>query len=125
MIVNRRSPTSPFFLAMSALLIAAPESIAQPLPVATGTCRPWADSGGDHSNTETPDTGCTNRRNLENMLESKADLEHGRMLGPADAERESLAIKNYREGKVKESGTGASSSGALLIPTVKSPESGQ
>ena len=91
-------------------------SIAQQALAAPG-CRPWVNSDGGHANSETPELGCTNRRNLEHMLDDPHDLEHGRELGPADAARESMAIQNYEAGKVKETGAGAAAPGALLIPT--------
>lgn len=126
MIVNWRLAKNLFFLVASALLMSASGSTAQTSTAATSpACTPWVNSGGDHSNAETPELGCSNRRNLEGMLDSKGDLERGRELGPADANRERLAITNYEEGKVKDSSAGATTPGALMIPTVKSQETSQ
>jgi type IV pilus biogenesis protein CpaD/CtpE len=125
MIINWRSPKALLFLA-SALLMSASGSTAQTSTAATSpACTPWANSGGDHSNAETAGLGCSNHHNLEGMLDSKGDLERGRELGPGDANRERLAITNYEEGKVKDSSAGATTPGALLIPTAKSQETSQ
>lgn len=80
-------------------------------------CLPWVYSGGGHDNTDSADLGCANRVNLRSMADDRRDLDHGRKLGPADAERESQAIKRYEEGNVKQAGAASSSAGALLIPT--------
>jgi type IV pilus biogenesis protein CpaD/CtpE len=126
MSVKRRLSKHPPPLVALALLISASASSAQtPTAAASPPCSPWVNSGGDHSNGETPDLGCSNGRNLEGMLDSKSDLERGRELGPADANRERLAITNYEEGKVKDSSTGATSPGALMIPTAKPQETSQ
>jgi hypothetical protein len=85
--------------------------------ISSQTCAPWIDSGGGHDNAESVNLGCTNRNNLRGMVEDKHDLDHGRTLGPADAERESQAVKRYEEGSVKEATPASSSPGALLIPT--------
>ena len=77
-------------------------------------CTQWAElSGTDHSNSEPTDLGCTNRSNLERMVEDPHDLDRGRKLGPADGERESLAIRNYEQGKVKFVSTDNNASGLV------------
>jgi len=81
------------------------------------TCSRWAQlTDADHSNSEPLDLGCTNRRNLEHMAEDPRDIERGRDLGPADAEREARAVKIYEEGKVQFSGSTTGQSGFLLGP---------
>jgi len=81
------------------------------------TCSHWAQlAGSDHSNAEPADLGCTNRRNLEHMVEAPLDLERGRSLGPADAEREAHAVKIYEEGKVQFIGSSAGPAGFVLGP---------
>jgi type IV pilus biogenesis protein CpaD/CtpE len=83
------------------------------------SCPPWADSGDRHTNYGSPMAGCSDLLNLEHMVENKQDLRWGRKLGPADAEREALAIQNYEAGKVKDTKTegSAAGSGAVFIPT--------
>lgn len=92
---------------------------------AAATCTPWVDLGGGHDNTESPNLGCTNQDNLKNMVEDRRDLDRGRKLGPADAERESQAVRRYEEGIVKEATSGAASPGAPLIPTASAQGSTQ
>ncbi len=46
--------------------------------------------------------GCSQARNLAVQIEEPHDLLTGRSLGPADAERQSLAIQNYRNGEEKD-----------------------
>jgi len=43
--------------------------------------------------------GCSNAYNLGAMVAEPADLEHGRPLDPADAERASLSVQRYRIGE--------------------------
>jgi len=62
------------------------------------TCPPWVEFPEDHhSNADSPYLGCTNYVNLVNMLESPADLDQGRPLGPEDSARETVVLKNYDE----------------------------
>lgn len=97
------------------LLACAPLSARAADESPAARCSSWADlTHPDHSNSEPSNLGCTNRRNLENMVEDKSDLEQGRPLGPADAERESLAVKNYEEGHVKQSSSGTASPGLTI-----------
>ena len=114
---HRRWPKAAGWLAIPALflILAACAEQARAEPAST-PCPPWvASSASEHSNAEAEDLGCTNRRNLEQMVERKHDLVRGRPLGPADAERESLAVKNYEEGKVKEQTTGSASQGVSIL----------
>ncbi|MBL8698380.1 MAG: hypothetical protein JNK67_08405 [Alphaproteobacteria bacterium] len=46
--------------------------------------------------------GCTNDRNLTQMVEDPRDLLHGRTLGPADAEHAANGVERYRGDEVKE-----------------------
>jgi type IV pilus biogenesis protein CpaD/CtpE len=65
-------------------------------------CPQWAEYPLDiHSGQDSPYLGCTTEYNLRAMVANPEDLQHGRALGPADAERESNAVEAYREGKVK------------------------
>ena len=81
------------------------------------TCSRWAQfTGTDFDNREPTDLGCTNRRNLEHMVEDPNDLDRGRKLGPADAARESLAVRTYEEGKVKFAPSEGGASGLVLTP---------
>lgn len=81
-------------------------------------CPPWVEYPSDpHSNDNSPYLGCTNRANLEQMVDDKHDLTKGRALGPANGERESNAVKAYEEGKTKTTSTGASGPApAILLP---------
>jgi type IV pilus biogenesis protein CpaD/CtpE len=84
--------------------------------VAARPCPAWVDYPADsHSNGSSPYLGCTNRANLERMLEDKRDLVAGRRLGPARGERESLAVKAYDEGKTKTSNTGGATQGGAIL----------
>jgi type IV pilus biogenesis protein CpaD/CtpE len=99
------------------LLACAPLSVQAADDMPATRCSSWADlTHPDHGNREPSNLGCTNRRNLEQMVEDKRDLEQGRPLGPADAERESLAVKNYEEGHVKQSSSGTASPGLTIGP---------
>ena len=63
-------------------------------------CPPWVEFPADrHSNADSPYLGCTNHVNLVNMLESPADLDQGRPLGPGSAERETVVLKDYDQNK--------------------------
>lgn len=87
----------------------APVASAQP-------CPPFVDHPEDsHANTASPYGGCTNRVNLEEMLEDKHDLAAGRALGPANGEREAKAVKDYEEGKTKTSPTSGASAGTGFL----------
>jgi type IV pilus biogenesis protein CpaD/CtpE len=88
------------------------------------SCPPWADSGDRHTNYGTAAAGCSDLLNLEHMVENKQDLRWGRKLGPGDAERELLAIQNYEAGKVKDTKTEGSGTGAVFIPTA-APQANQ
>lgn len=46
--------------------------------------------------------GCTNDRNLTQMVEDPRDLLHGRSLGPADAEHAANGVERYRTDEIKE-----------------------
>ncbi|HYG89080.1 MAG TPA: CpaD family pilus assembly lipoprotein [Azospirillum sp.] len=46
--------------------------------------------------------GCSQARNFAVQAEEPRDLLGGRPLGPADAEREGLAIQRYRKGEEKD-----------------------
>lgn len=71
---------------------------------ASDQCGRWSiQRGSNHDNAATFGGGCTNRHNLESMIQQKSDLTQGRPLGPANAEREAAAVKRYEEGKVKTS----------------------
>lgn len=81
-------------------------------------CPAWVNyPKDDHINEGSPYLGCTNRANLEQMLDDKQDVAAGRTLAPANGERESNAVKAYEEGKTKTPTAGSSTPGAaILIP---------
>ena len=57
----------------------------------------------DPRNRVSPNFGCSTQRNVAAMVANPADLVRQRNLAPADAERRSLVIQNYQQGKVTES----------------------
>ena len=74
-------------------------------------CPPWWQFPADrYSNADSPYLGCVTAVNLRAMLADPADLERGRPLGRADAERESRAIEAYQQGKIKPFAGGGSMS---------------
>ncbi len=84
---------------------------------ADGGCLPWVNFPVDmHSNAESPYLGCSNRMNLETQVAQPADLAAGRQLGPASGERESRAIEDYEQGKIK-----PFSSSSVAGPTIVMP----
>lgn len=46
--------------------------------------------------------GCTNERNLTQMVEDPRDLLHGRTMAPADAEHAANGVERYRTDDIKE-----------------------
>jgi len=73
-----------------------------PVPTAARPCPPWVlFPANSHSNADSPYLGCSTAVNLRAMVANPADLERGRPLGPADGSRETLAVENYQQGKVK------------------------
>ncbi len=65
-------------------------------------CPQWVEyPADDHSNAGSPFLGCTNAANLENMLDRPGDLDHGRELGAASGERETLGVGAYEQGLIK------------------------
>lgn len=68
----------------------------------TRTCPQWVDFPvDDHSNAGSPYLGCTNANNLQTMIATPSDLEHGRKLGDADGERATVGVEAYQQGKIK------------------------
>lgn len=61
--------------------------------------------------------GCSNEQNLRAMVDNPSDLEKGRTLGPANGERESTHVEDYRKGKTKSFESGGSSA-SVLIPNI-------
>jgi type IV pilus biogenesis protein CpaD/CtpE len=69
----------------------------------TRTCPQWVNFPiDDHSNAGSPYLGCTNANNLQTMIATPGDLEHGRELGPANGERATLGVETYQQGKIKD-----------------------
>jgi type IV pilus biogenesis protein CpaD/CtpE len=67
------------------------------------SCPPWVEYPVDrHSNAGSPYLGCTNANNLQTMLDAPGDIDHGRALGPANGERETIGVENYQQGKIKD-----------------------
>ncbi len=57
----------------------------------------------DPRNLVSPNYGCSTQRNVAAMVSNPADLVRQRNQTPADAQRRSLVIQNYQQGKVTES----------------------
>jgi type IV pilus biogenesis protein CpaD/CtpE len=73
-----------------------------PVPTAAQPCPPWVLFPPDrYSNADSPYLGCTVAANLRANAANSADLARGRPLGPADGQRETLAVENYQQGKIK------------------------
>jgi hypothetical protein len=88
----------------------------KPVPASANACPSWADSPADsHTNAGSDYLGCANALNLRHMVEDPNDLKQGRDLGPADGARQTKAVKNYEDGKVKTS-SGSGESGTKFTP---------
>ena len=73
-----------------------------PVPTAAQPCPPWVLFPPDrYSNADSPYLGCTVAVNLRATAANPTDLARGRPLGPADGQRETLAVENYQQGKIK------------------------
>ncbi len=73
-----------------------------PVPTAAQPCPPWTEfPANPYSNANSPYLGCNVAVNLRADAARPADLERGRPLGPADSQRETLAVETYQQGKVK------------------------
>ena len=97
---------------------------AQPVPVSANACPAWVEyPAGSGSNAGSAYLGCVNALNLRHMVEDPNDLRHGRALGPADGERQALAVKNYEEDKVKQSGD-LETSHTIFMPVTTGGTSG-
>jgi hypothetical protein len=98
------SGAAPWMLVALLGLTGCSGSTAQAPPLALmRTCPQWVDYPVDrHSNAGSPYLGCTNANNLQTMLVTPGDLDHGRALGPADGERATLGIETYQQGKIKD-----------------------
>ena len=99
-----------------------------PILAAAQPCPQWvALPANNHSNADSPYLGCTTAANLRATLENPADIERGRPSGPANGERETLAVEAYQKGKVKPfegasaSGSGSTQSGSAGSSTSGSP----
>lgn len=90
---------------------------AQLTPTAALPCPPWVEFPADpHVNEDAAYLGCVNAVNLENMVESPDDLTHGRTLGPASGERQSIAVDAYNQGKVKTPTSGGAATPTIIMP---------
>jgi type IV pilus biogenesis protein CpaD/CtpE len=75
---------------------------ALPVPTAAQPCPPWVlYPANPYSNANSPYLGCTVAVNMRANAERPADLDRGRPLGPADGQRETLAVETYQQGKIK------------------------
>lgn len=73
-----------------------------PVPTAANPCPPWVLFPPDYfSNADSPYIGCSIAVNLRANVANPVDLERGRPLGPADGQRETLAVEAYQQGKIK------------------------
>ncbi len=83
-------------------------SVGQTVAAAPG-CEP-----GENSASPVPNLGCANRENLKAMLANPADYDHGRVLTPADGQREVMSIEAYRKGQTRKSTTGTTGTGGTM-----------
>jgi type IV pilus biogenesis protein CpaD/CtpE len=88
---------------IAALMLAQTACVYNNPPLIAGQpCQPWVEYPADpHSNAESPYLGCTNRVNLENMVDQPKDLRQGRALGPANGAHEANGVHAYEEGQIK------------------------
>lgn len=90
---------------------------AQLAPTAAHPCPPWVEfPANTHVNEDPAYLGCVNAVNLENMVESPEDLAHGRILGPASGERQSIAVDAYDQGKVKAPASSGAATPTIIMP---------
>jgi type IV pilus biogenesis protein CpaD/CtpE len=98
---------------------------AELAPTAWQPCPSWVEfPAATHSNLDSVYLGCTNHVNIQAMVERPADFEHGRPLGPAGGERESLAVETYNHGKTKLSKDTSSSATPTVIMPAAAGEGG-
>ena len=90
------------------------ERASRPVQTTGQSCPQWTDFPADHhGNADSPYLGCSAAANLQATVANQADIEHGRPTGPANGERQTLAVESYQEGKIKPfEGTGASGGGS-------------
>jgi type IV pilus biogenesis protein CpaD/CtpE len=94
--------TTATMLCLGVVLAASGCTGALPVPTAAQPCPQWVLFPPDYnSNAESPYLGCTVALNLSVNAANRADLERGRPLGPAEGQRETLAVETYQQGKVK------------------------
>jgi hypothetical protein len=80
----------------------ADDPASLPVPTAAHPCPVWVlFPPNDFSNADSPYFGCTVAVNLRANVADPSDLEIGRPLGPANGERETLAVEAYQQGKIK------------------------
>jgi type IV pilus biogenesis protein CpaD/CtpE len=112
MLVSRSALRSiPVLLAIGVALAQAgcTDPASLPVPTAARPCPPYVlFPASRYSNADSPYLGCTVAVNLRANAERPADLDHGRPLGPADGQRETLAVENYQQGKIKAFPAGSS-----------------
>jgi hypothetical protein len=98
-------------------LMSCADEVAEMQPSATVGCEPWATADQDiHANAPSPQLGCSNNMNLLLMLDRPADLVTGRPLGPANGEREAIAVERYKQGQVAPLGNGSSTTQFVISP---------
>jgi type IV pilus biogenesis protein CpaD/CtpE len=96
---------------VQALAVARAPSAAEP------ACPQWVEFPADSlRNRDLAYLGCANLANLRNMLALPEDLQHGRALGPASGERESLGVERYNEGKASADKNAGSASPTIIMP---------
>jgi len=91
-------------LAMAGCASKLPPQPSQPPPIQSTSrhCPSWWEFPTDRgSNANSPYLGCVSADNLRAMVANPADLQKGRHLGPADADRLSQGFEAYQQGKIK------------------------
>ena len=80
----------------------ADDPASLPVPTAANPCPLWVLFPPSYfSNADSPYLGCSMAVNLRASVANPTDLEIGRPLGPANGERETLAVEAYQQGKIK------------------------
>jgi type IV pilus biogenesis protein CpaD/CtpE len=118
-----RTPVTAFApLAAGLALLALLSGCASPREgrapsAADAACLPWVEfPASPRANRDLNYVGCTNEENLRSMVAVPEDLQHGRALGPASGERESLGVERYNLGKAGPEKSAGSASPTIIMP---------
>jgi type IV pilus biogenesis protein CpaD/CtpE len=112
--VALRSTATVFCIGIALAASGCTDPASLPVPTAAQPCPSWVlFPPNPHSNADSPYLGCTIAVNLRANAANPGDLERGRPLGPADGQRETLAVENYQQGKIKPFSSTSSTTSSL------------